>query len=609
MTGGAVDLRDALWALAVVFVAWAVLRSSLRAWLRPRRVVFEFATGVTAEGGELLVMVHGLGGRSAFQGAIDVARSELPTAASLIVDYDTRPFSNLSPAAVADLLEREVHRRCREHDFRCVVMVGHSLGGAIVRKALVWGHGEEADRDAFGAQGKREWVDRVERVVLLAGLNRGFSIEPRPQAMSTATFVAIWLALRVAALFGIGALMRSAYRGAPFIADTRVQWLRVARSDAVVAGRQRFPTVIQLVGTEDDIVSREDSMDLAASRGSLFKSLPQTNHRDIADLLERPGDTRHHERVQAIRQALRGDLAALEPDHVAFGQEDRTIEELVYVMHGIRDYGFWTDVLRQRLQARLDERQRPARVVNHMYGFFPMAPFIVYADRQRNVRRFMDDYTESLARFPNVAALDYVGHSNGTYILASALVHYRTLNVRRVFFAGSVVPKHYPWAALRAAGRVQQVVNVVATRDWVVALFPKLFEQIADWLQRRPVRGWLDIGAAGFRGFLDAGDASGAVRNVSFAVGGHSTGVAIEEQDKLDAILAYVVDADPRGLSAFETARGQTGWLDGLSNVSYLVWLALAAALLGLGWVLGTWLGAVAVGVYGLLLLALLHSV
>jgi hypothetical protein len=79
---------------------------------------------------------------------------------------------------------------------------------------------------------------------------------------------------------------------------------------------------------------------------------------------------------------------------------------------------------------------------------FPLLPFITYRDRQKNVRRFMDEYTENLARFPKAETIDFIGHSNGTYILASALQRYVTMRVRRVYFGGQCEPH----AARRRAG-------------------------------------------------------------------------------------------------------------------------------------------------------------
>lgn len=594
--------------LAALAAVWLIARLVLPSILAPRPATVEHRVAPGGNSDTLVVMVHGMTGRQSFEGAVQRVRAWLPHADMAIADYDCRPGTNADCYVVADVVEREIHRLVSTVGYRKLILVGHSAGGAILRKSFVWGHGHEEDRARFGARGKRDWVDRVARMVLLAGINRGYSIEPRPDNMPLGVYLGIWLALRMGRLFGVARLARQLYRGEPFIADTRVQWLRIARSEAVVSGEQPFPTVIQLLGSEDDIVSRDDSVDLAASRGTWFKTLAQTGHRDIGASLEDDRLPGHEERVRSIRLAILGELDALDPDKPQFPPEYRDVTRLVYVMHGIRDYGDWTEAVRRAIEARCAQAGIEARVVNHKYGYFPMLPFIIYADRQKNVRRFMDEYTENLARYPNAGTVDFVGHSNGTYILASVLANYAAPRVRRVFFAGSVVPKHYPWRKLVEAGRVQQVVNVVATADWVVAIFPKLFEQIADWCGRQPVKGWLDIGAAGFRGFLDAGSASGAVMDLKFAEGQHSTGVEVSVPAKLSAIVGFVVDGDTTGLTSYEAAKSQNPVLNVVSNVSYLVWALILSIATGLGWwIAATW-GTIGLAVYLIVLILLLHS-
>ncbi len=65
-----------------------------------------------------------------------------------------------------------------------------------------------------------------------------------------------------------------------------------------------------------------------------------------------------------------------------------------------------------------------------------------------------------------------------------------TCCLRAVSFGAS-----YDWAALLSADRVRKVLNMVATRDWVVALFPMGLE---------PFRRFFDLGGAGFAGFRQA---------------------------------------------------------------------------------------------------------
>jgi hypothetical protein len=174
-------------------------------------------------------------------------------------------------------------------------------------------------------------------------------------------------------------------------------------------------------------------------------------------------------------------------------------------MHGIRDEGDWTDVIENRILRLLGGDIQTIKIPPVRYNRFAMLPFLLYWDRQRNVRRFMDQYTEDLARYPNLKTVDYFGHSNGTYIVASALQQYPVLEVRNVLFAGSVVPSHYSWARPLAERRVQQVRNVVADADWVVGLFPQVFELFSQHVLREEHSGFglFDVGAAGFRGHCD----------------------------------------------------------------------------------------------------------
>src|SRR5206468_4067540 len=108
--------------------------------------------------------------------------------------------------------------------------------------------------------------------------------------------------------------------------------------------------------------------------------------------------------------------------------------------HGIRDVGNWTTDFDAQLNAAFGSKGDTVRVLRPGYGYFPMGPFLLFTDRQKYVRWFMDEYTEALARYPNADGnVHFIGHSNGTYVLASALSQYKTLEVNRVAFAGSVV--------------------------------------------------------------------------------------------------------------------------------------------------------------------------
>lgn len=553
----------------------------------------------------LVVLVHGLNGKRSFQPAIQLAREALPGSDQLIVEYDARPVSNANPYAIANSIERRIQKVDSKHNYEEIVLVGHSLGGMLLRKSFLWGSGLEDDRGDYGKRGVREWTSKVTRFVSLASINRGWSIDPAPRNMSTDKYLLFSLGVRLARLSHSGQLLLGLQRGAPFIADSRVQWIELCRE---TLPPRRLPQVIHLLGDQDDIVSRADSMDLRVSQRTLFVTLENTGHSDIASALGGGPSPEDQERRDLVAKALQGSLEKQDIDKLDDQIEDTSITRIVYLMHGIRDFGDWTDELREVMENQASNGSKQL-VINQKYGYFPMLPFVLYADRQKNVRLFMDQYTENLARYPSVAKPDYAGHSNGTYILASALHHYKTLKVGNVYFAGSVVPKHYDWKPLLDAHRVIKVVNVVAAGDWVVALLPRFFEQIADWADVQPGDGQLDIGSAGFRGFQAASAADRAVVNVKYASGTHSTGVDAENVCKLNAIADFLVSGDHKSLrEVFDNQPSPSNWLSILSNITWFLWLiaaSLLAALAYLAFSTNRWFG----WAYLALLLAVLTSV
>ncbi|NUO77649.1 MAG: hypothetical protein HOQ32_16760 [Lysobacter sp.] len=597
-------------------LSWLLLRTIARALTRGRETRLVLRPSAAGAADTLVVAVHGMPGVVKFAGALALIAETWPEADHLVVDYHDswlRGFiSSADARAVADAIEQGIHAEFKRGQYQRVVLVGYSAGASLLRKALVWAYGEEEDRIAFGRRGKRAWVDKIERVVLLAGMNRGWSVDPRPDLMSWPTYLSIRLGEFVAGFLGIGRLISAMHRGSSFIADTRLQWVRLARSEDVVAGRQHFPQVIQLIGSEDDLVSKEDGQDLSTAAGTLFKTLAQTGHKEIGGALDDTSTPAALERRRMIALALRGRVDELEPDLVEM-KEDREVDRLVYVMHGIRDLGEWTDRVRDEVRRRYEGNAERVAVFSAKYGRFPMARFLLPFDRQRNVREFMDRYTEHVARYPNAKSMDYVGHSNGTYILGSALLRYVTIRVRRVFFAGSVMPYGYPWTELVDGGRVESVVNVVATRDWVVAIFPKMFQQIADLFRLDSRQGLFDLGGAGFDGFGASG-LSAAVDNLEYSRGAHSTGVDVDDQDKLAAIASYVVGGERAGLRTFESAKKKNPLLAVVSTLCVLVWLGLLVGLSLLGYLIFLWfashgllLAGAAVAGYALLVILLLY--
>jgi hypothetical protein len=152
----------------------------------------------------------------------------------------------------------------------------------------------------------------------------------------------------------------------------------------------------------------------------------------------------------------------------------------------------------------------------------------------------MDQYVLLRALYPN-ARFSYVGHSNGTYLLARALLCYPAAKFHHVVFAGSVVRCDYPWNRLlpdrkgNIPGQVDKVLNYVATGDWVVALFAKALQ---------PFVTLFDIGSAGYDGFdaYRAPGRHGDLHEAKFIVGTHEAGI---RETHWSDIARFIVHGEP----------------------------------------------------------------
>jgi pimeloyl-ACP methyl ester carboxylesterase len=521
----------------------------------------------------LVVLVHGFaGGRKAIWGVEQAVRQKRPDADLMVIEYDSNILSNGDPCRLAWQMQEEIGRVQAERRSRHILLCGYSLGALLMRKAYVYGWGFVEDAPTGGRQKStqpvQEWVRHVDRFVLLCGVNRGWSFQNAGPIKRYAEAAKI----KMARAIHVAELARSCERGEPFVANLRLQWLEVTRH---VAATAKNPTVIQLLGDIDDFVSKEDSRDVTVARDFIWVTVNNTGHADMVQL----GDTGTGlERKRKIQQAFGDDgeveqLRRVNPSFVL--DEDRDVKAVVFVLHGIRDMGEWTSRFEAPLQQAYSRKNPDGRskmfIQRAGYGWFAMGPFLIWADRQKNVRWFMDQVTEATAKFPNLQEIDFIGHSNGTYILASSLKKYATLKVNRVALAGSVIPRDFPWSEFQ--GRVGQVRNYVGASDWVVGLFPRLFETpIGRFFNE-------DIGSAGFNGFQD-----GSIKSMEteFVRGAH--GAALQKEN-IQSIVDFIIDGKKTD-SAVLHVESHPGWLEVLSNICWIVWLLLAGVVVaGLWWV------------------------
>jgi pimeloyl-ACP methyl ester carboxylesterase len=546
--------------------------------------------------------------------------------------------------------------------YQKVIFVGHSLGGTISRRLFLAGSlnppdysdGNRWTRDDLWTAVAElrnnkplpcEWAKHVDRLVLLATWDKGWSISDR-----IAWFYAIglnalglWGRIReVGEAFGINGKRRARTmldmrKGAPFIVQTRLLWMAYRRwhndnlrklynashpGAGLAAPNPKEavnPLVIQIIGAQDDFVSPQDQVDKdveaaawaegdtqVGDRLYYLLEMSESDHGGVVDFSNKLGRTSGilckpvvaSARVLAKRAKVFQDALTLPPAQLSaqsfnpmlfFDQQepsDPLVEDVVFVMHGIRDDGYWTHRIAEAVKAADAAQPKAAPPVGvpapkpmvsctPTYGYFPMGAFIMPWIRREKVEWFMDTYVEVRARYPRVRT-HYVGHSNGTYLAASALRDYPAARFGKIYFAGSVVNPTFDWRGKVNDGRIEKFHNARGGSDWVVAFLPKSLEYFSD------------LGGGGFDGFEDALVGNPKItQSDKFAKGGH--GGAIEEVH-WPQIAQFIVTGDkPFKATGEKTGPDdpfmdeRVGWMKFLSNLRIGVLFAFSvAALLGL---------------------------
>ncbi len=493
-------------------------------------------------------------------------------------------FANERLAVRAARLLDALDELCRARDYEEILLVGHSTGAVLARKLFVCAHGEverggrveapfEPPLDAY--REPRAWAGRVRRIVLLAAMSRGWDV---------GGVTSRWQALQwsLGAFYGhakLGPLptIFDIRRGAPFVVQTRLQWLALMRS----ARKPDDVLVVQLLGTTDDLVAPSDNLDFAVDQGDVFFALvPNSGHTTIVKVAasdeEEGPPAKRRERLRMALRASRDELEHSATSPALLSDQlppapDTTVRAAVFVIHGIRDLGHWSQKIAAEVKRVAAEERIPMRSLTPSYGFFAMAPFLFPWVRRGKVEWLMDRYVEARAMYPD-AGFSYVGHSNGTYLLARALEDYPACRVQRVVFAGSVVRADYDWLALLDTGRVERVLNYVATADWVVAAIPHGLRLLRAF----------DLGGAGHTGFDQGDDAR--IGNVRYVKGAHSAGLV---ESQWDEIADFVTRGRfPEGPNP-DYAERQEESIQTLGSLSpLLLTVALLVLVGGVGWLL-----------------------
>ncbi len=450
-----------------------------------------------------------------------------------LLDHHASLSTRRSATSLAATVAAEIHQRVQSRGpFDDVVLVGHSLGGMLVRSAYVQARLAAAD------ERHPQWPWLVTRIVLFASLNRGMEVSRHRRWWLPLVF---WFARVLPWVRGF--LLHDLLRGSAFVSSLRIEWIRIMSSGRAV------PLVVQHLGTEDDLVTAQESTDIETFPTGRTVSLPGATHGDLVHL-ESASDP--DGRFALIRPAFADPVPAAVP----VGDPD---QQIVLLLHGIRASNEdWAAGLRDEIATTWPR----ALVSASEYGRFSARQFVLPATRRKFLGWLQDEYAEALARNPS-ARFYFVGHSNGTYLFGRSLLAVPAMRFERVLLVGSVLPRGYDWRGRFASGQVGELRNDRGSTDVPVGVLCGMLRGV----------GMTDVGTGGVDGFDWEADALTKLE-VRYHPGGHSRALL---PDNLPSLAAFVTTGD-RTLPG-DLVERRPGWFSTLVNAAPWLGRLLALAL------------------------------
>lgn len=417
-------------------------------------------------------------------------------------------FSIASPESIVQIAIDHIDHYTNENDYDEIIILGYSSGGPIARSVYccAWGADETG---AIRLENRKPWAPLITRIIFLSGITRGWKVSSATPHVYRFFAPTLTLLVRIlSVLKGGRSFILRLRRGSPFIITTKLNFLLLTKllgeSKATTSGK--IAESIYLLGTQDEFMSPADCVDLGIRPGILYIEIPGSSHFEVLNISAHTPEAKTRARI--LDQAINAPFVALEKLAIGVGDIDDYLDELdrpidfrqlskykniteaVIVMHGIRDNGFWTKRISRTVKERANSVTVSVRAPTPSYGYFSLLDFANTFERERATRWFLEMYSEIKAYFPE-AQISFVGHSNGTYLACHALEICSCLRFKNMVLAGSVVKSKFNW--VKYIGRVDNVLNYVASNDLVVALLPASFEKLR--------LNFLNVGGAGFYGF------------------------------------------------------------------------------------------------------------
>lgn len=516
----------------------------------------EFTESSSLNEKNLLVVLHGLSVKnqksvSEFKSfahqLLEIAPSKYQDAKVLPFEYQVNFWSKENMDEAARRLCTDIGIHCKTHICNHILIVAHSAGMLVARKAIIQATNDKALYDELKrkliespndsvtlsklhklqADGV-EWITKIDRCVFLSGTNRGFIATSHTTWFDYIRFKAlgfffdaleVWVEVERA-----GNKYAAIGRDSPWMRDLRLLWLRCFSAEGKLP-----PYTIMLRGDNDNRLDSSDDSDLYQYGNTIPISIENVPHDSWTNGIFADDKKSLTKTGEEIKNAL----SLMGPAKPLI---TRKVGHIVFIVHGIRDFGQWQESLEYEINQAFENSGKKVHIVNVRYGYFTSYQFLISTQRQYSIRSFTDAYVQTLAKFPECPQenIHIVAHSNGTFVAAESIRQHDTIIVNKVLFAGSVLPVSY---FRETKDDIKKSIKVLRNHcyntDVPVGI---LCGSLRPYLK--------NTGTGGYFGF----DRTNAeyIKNYYFN-GTHSTGISHTRHKEIADFLNSEGDSDPAG--------------------------------------------------------------